>query len=70
MVNTIELPVKGLYGLTFGGPRRDNLFVVAARKLVDRTTAQVIGQITNGSSLYMITGIGAMAPELSRMWIK
>lgn len=70
MVNTIDLPVKGLNGLAFAGKNRDILFVVAGLELVDRMTAQVIGQVTTGSSLYMITGIGAMAPELSRLWIK
>lgn len=69
MVNTITLPVGQLKGLTFGGPQHDIIFVLAASDMVDVTTSQLIGQATNGSSLYMITGLGAMGPDLSRFVI-
>lgn len=69
VLNTITLPVDQLNGLTFGGPQHDILFVLAAGDVEDLTTSQLIGQVTNGSSLYMITGLGAMGPDLSRFVI-
>lgn len=69
VVNTINFPVKSLNGLAFGGPQHDILFVVASSNLLDITNSQVVGQVSNGSSLYMVTGLGAMGPELSRFVI-
>lgn len=69
MVNTVKLPVHGLNGLAFGGPNHDIIFITASRILTDKITSQVIGEVTNGSSLYMVTGLGAKGYKLSRLVI-
>lgn len=69
MVNTVKLPVPGLNGLAFGGPHHDVIFITASRVLTDKITSQVIGEVTYGSSLYMVTGLGARGNELSRLII-
>lgn len=64
------MPVTALDGLTFGGPNRDILFVVAQEQVIDaNTTQQVSATITQGTSLYMITNIGASGQQLSRIRI-
>lgn len=69
VINEIKLPVHGCNGITFGGPHRNILYVVASRVLTDKITSQVVGEVTNGSSLYMVTGLGVKANKLSSLVI-
>lgn len=61
------LPYKGLGGLAFGGPKRDNLLVVAFSDLIDVLSATLIGNSGVGISLYKITNVGAKGLKNSRL---
>lgn len=68
LVNIIEAPINGLNGIAFGGPYRDILFLVASMNVVNLNSSQRM-QDTEGSALYMVTGVGAVATPSSRVLI-
>lgn len=50
-------------GLAFGGPNRNILFVTDAGDIVNTATASIKPSGEKGSSLYMITGLGAIGEK-------
>lgn len=68
VVQTIDVGISGISGITFGGPERNVLFVTASSLIVNTLTGQPIQNITRGSSLYAITGLcktGVRVPNLN-----
>lgn len=63
LVDIIDLGITGVSGMAFGGPNHDILFVTVAStrfNLLEGTVEQVI---TEGTSLYMVTGLGVCGPK-------
>lgn len=59
MIDEIQMPTKYPNVATFGGPRRDILFVTSASVAVDFNTATIGGAIPKpGGYLFMIQGAG------------
>lgn len=69
LVKTIDMGIGGISGLAFGGPKRDILFVLASADVIDTTTGKPIDKITDGSSLYKITGLGVTGVKSSKFKI-
>lgn len=63
LMNTIDLGLTGMDGLAFGGPNRNILFVTDAGDTVNTATASIKPSGEKGSSLYMITGLGAVGEK-------
>lgn len=60
MVNVIDLGIKGVSGVAFGGPNKNILFVTVAANTVDTETGEITPTGEGGSSLYQITGLGVV----------
>lgn len=59
--------ISGIAGLTFGGPKRDILFVTASSVIINSATGQVVQNITYGTSLYAVTGLCATGVRVSNL---
>lgn len=70
VVDKYKLPQPGAAGLTFGGPHSDILYVVMESSILDVISATVVREITNGTSIYAITGLVGRNAENNRMDIK
>lgn len=57
MARVIDMGVKAISGLAFGGPKRNILFVLAASIIVDTRNFQVLEVNNEGSSLYTVSGL-------------
>lgn len=62
ILDEIDMDVTGVSGVAFGGPRRDILFVTVASIILDLFTGKPMEIVTDGSSLYRITGLDTMGP--------
>lgn len=63
LVGTIDLGITGVSGMAFGGPNHDILFVTVASTRFNLLTGSVEKVITEGTSLYMVTGLGVRGPK-------
>lgn len=61
--------IKGVSGHAFGRPRRHIIFVLATRDIIDTMTGKVIETITDGISLYKVTGLGVTGVKSSKFQI-
>lgn len=57
MVKVIDIGVPGVSGMVFGGPKRDILFVLASKVIINPKTGKPMEMLTLGSSLYKVTGL-------------
>lgn len=67
LLHVINLGIKGVSGVAFGGPKGDTLYVTVAENTVDTETGELIPTGEGGSSLYQITGlcvIGQTTPSV------
>lgn len=70
LIGIIQMPVKGLGGLIFGGPQRKTLYVLAGQRIIDFTVGPDTTKFTPGeTSLFAITGLKARGPNVSRVII-
>lgn len=69
ILNEIDMDVTGVSGVAFGGPKRDILFVTVAGIILDLYAGKPMEVITNGTSLYKITGLDAVGPESTNLKI-
>lgn len=69
IVNEIDMDVTGVSGVAFGGPKRDILFVTVAGIILDLYAGTPMEIITNGTSLYKITGLDVIGPESTSLQI-
>lgn len=58
VVDIFRILVPGACGVAFGGPNRDILFVLTQAGIFNGVTNQFVREVIDGSSLYMITGLG------------
>lgn len=63
-----HLNVKGITGVTFGGPKREIIFAIVGSAMYNFETGQVDTR-TNGPSLYKIIGLNATGRKFSRLSI-
>lgn len=68
MVDVIDMGITGISGMAFGGPKRDILFVTAAKNLFNLITGTK-QEITSGSSLYKVTGLCKYAAKSTSLKI-
>lgn len=61
--------VTGVSGVAFGGPKHDILFVTATAVILDLLTGKPMETITNGSSLYKVTCLGARGTKSTSLEI-
>lgn len=57
MVKVIDMGISGISGIVFGGPKRDILFILASKVIINTKTGKPMETITAGSSLYKISGL-------------
>lgn len=70
LVDIINLPVKSVASVAFGGPHNDILFAVAGSMSINVITGQPMSIENPGNSfLYMITGLGAKGRKFKRLEI-
>lgn len=61
--------VTGVSGVAFGGPKHDILFVTATAIVLNVFTGKPLQMVTNGSSLYKVTCLGAKGAKSSGLEI-
>lgn len=61
MVDVYTLPVPGAAGIVFGGPEKNKnkLFVIIESSILDAISASIVQNRTDGSSIYVVSDIGA-----------
>lgn len=70
MKKTIDFPAPILNGLSFGGHKRDILFVAVAPDYQNPFTLEVVANPTNATtSIYALTGLGVAGYPTERLEI-
>lgn len=59
LVRVIDMGVRGVSGVTFGGPKRNILFVLASSQIVNAKNFAPLENVKDGSSIYKVTGLCA-----------
>lgn len=61
-----KLPMNGISGLVFGGPKRNLLYAVAGSTIINVNTLQIEQRISRTSLLYKIVGAGGRGKQYKR----
>lgn len=67
VIGFIDVHVKALASIVFGGPHRDVLFALAGSSVLDVHTGQIAGETTENGYLYVIRDLGARGHRYSRL---
>lgn len=59
VVEKYYLPVPGAAGLVFGGREKNQLFVIIESTIIDAISGGIVQNRTDGSSIYVLSDIGA-----------
>lgn len=65
----VKVLSKGLTSIVFGGPNTNILFAVVGSTILNEYTGQILERASAGTSLYVITGLGAKGRKYSRLII-
>lgn len=66
MIRLIDIPVKALASIAFGGQYYDIMFAVAGSSVLDVQTGMIAGEAFEKGYLYAIHGLGAKGRPFSR----
>ncbi|XP_055310182.1 uncharacterized protein LOC129573561 [Sitodiplosis mosellana] len=70
LADVYDIKVPGISGMALGGPNRDIMYVIAGSEIVNVYSTAVVKQITEGTSIFVLRGIGAMGQPSTSLSIK